>query len=78
MMTRKHFEMIAASIKAEVDRLRAERDLFNKQGMTNRADSRVKLENGVYLATCRIAQAFAKENPRFDHRRFLTACGFDQ
>ena len=27
-------------------------------------------------AACRIADACAKQNPRFDRGRFLTACGF--
>ena len=54
MMTRKHFEMLAASI--------AKLTLFDK--------------DAAYDMAGEVADACAKENPRFDRVRFYEACGF--
>ena len=54
MMTRKHFEILAASI--------AKLNLFD--------------HNAAHEMACDVADACAKENPRFDRVRFFEACGF--
>lgn len=64
-MTRKHFEAIAAIIKAT--RIPGE--------------SSPGFDNGYETATENIASSlasyFASQNERFDRERFLKACGFD-
>ena len=54
MMTRKHFEMLAASI--------AKLTLFDKDAAYDMAGD--------------VADACAKENPRFDRVKFFEASGF--
>lgn len=59
MMTRKHFEALAA---------------INKQMMDNPtvpSDSKITLIAVSHLQ----ANFFASENPNFDRQKFLTACG---
>lgn len=63
-MTRKDYELIAAAIREQVLRLKPE------------------LAAGLALAAVKgtamtIALALARDNPRFDRARFLSACGFD-
>lgn len=64
-MTKAHFEAIAASFKSQ----RAE--LFNTDGFAD--DSAFQTLRSTAI---RQAALFAEFNPRFDSRRFLTACGF--
>ena len=61
-MTRKHFEAIAALIKAE-----QEQPMYDDLPACREAVKDVAL---------RLASQFNLENPRFDRQRFLTACGF--
>jgi hypothetical protein len=56
MMTRKHFESLAASI--------ARLNLFD--------------HDAAYEMACEVADACAKDNPRFDRGRFFEACGFPE
>lgn len=65
-MTKKHFEMIAAQIKAQLD--------FSQQRLKDehKEAAYVTLQN---LAND-LATEFAATNDRFDFQRFLRACGF--
>lgn len=62
MMTRKHFEAIAAVLRQENTRL--------AQGNVPDYAGQRTLSN----LTDRLADAFADENPRFDRQRFIAAC----
>jgi hypothetical protein len=66
-MTRKDYEIIAAAIKATQDRI-----------IETTAGAVVAQEQlrGVRRTAAHLADALAKENPRFDAGRFLTACGY--
>ncbi len=58
-MTRKDFELIAAAIRRELDD----------------AQNRTAEQRGLELAAHSIGSAIKKVNPRFEHGRFLRACG---
>lgn len=62
MMTKTHFEAIAALIKAEQSQ-----PMYDELPMCRSAVRDVAL---------RLAFQFNLENPRFDKARFLDACGF--
>lgn len=65
-MTRKHFEAIAAILKAQYE---AEKERFYSFGYDepNHLVVRTTAEN--------MADYFETQNPLFDRRRFLIACG---
>lgn len=77
MTTKRHFEAVAAMIKMRLD---------NENGCAKRA-AEMYGENdnvarnfranagGVQLLACDLARLFAKDNPRFDRRRFYAAAG---
>lgn len=66
MMTRKHFNAIAAALKESND------DLV--ESITS--DDDLWLLNRAHEYTCyNIANVCAAENPNFDRKRFLEACG---
>lgn len=61
-MTKKHFEAIAAIIKAQYDSASKRRDGWEAcQTIEHTADN--------------LAEYFASQNPRFDELKFLQACG---
>lgn len=65
-MTRKDFEMIAAALR---DANSEEVGAFARcQGVNSK---------GVYRAAEYIADGCKADNPNFDRKRFLSACGFD-
>jgi len=65
MMTRKDFEEIAETIR------------LNSHVVGNSQD----FDNGAYYAGCSIARdlvrVLQRSNPRFDVKKFLSACGID-
>jgi hypothetical protein len=65
-MTRKHFETIAAAIKAQAT---TARNCYPPQERNATLDAL-----GGVADT--IADACRQDNPRFDRRRFMEACGF--
>jgi len=65
-MTKKHFEMIAAQIKAQLDFTQS------KGSDDQKLTAHIVLQN---LAND-LATEFAATNDRFDFQRFLRACGF--
>jgi len=62
-MTRKHFLLIAETIKAQIE---AERPTDS---------SGERAEQALRRLAMRFAQALATTNPGFDSERFLRACG---
>ena len=64
-MTRKHFETIAAAIKAHATMAR--------HYPTQERNATLDALGGVADT---IADACRQDNPRFDRRRFMEACGF--
>lgn len=60
-MTKRHFERFAALVKADVDEAREQdnMELFHQAMYAAMTFSRVAIE----------------DNPRFDHNRFMLACG---
>ena len=60
-MTKKHYEAIAKVI-------------YNRVVLCE--GNKIVLA-GLYYTTVDLANYFAKENPRFDRRRFLKACGIE-
>lgn len=68
-MTRKHFEAVAASFRIQLDNVVA-------PGHPNFHEERAA---GARAAIIGCAESFARvaanDNPRFDTRRFLSACG---
>lgn len=61
-MTRKHFEAMAALIRAE-----QEQPMYEDLSVCREAIRDVAL---------RLSSQFNLENPRFDRERFMKACGF--
>ena len=73
-MTRKDYILIAAALKgvhAYID----SREAGTHQRLP---DDRTDLHDGVYLAAEHVADALARDNPRFDFSRFMTACGVQE
>ena len=66
-MTRQHFETVAAIIKAGVAN--------SAHYLTGNA-RKVALDAQWRIAAD-LGDAFQLANKRFDHKRFMTACGFD-
>lgn len=61
MMSRKHYELLAAALREA----RRDEDFELEPGA-----------DGVATIICRhLADALASDNPRFDRERFLKACG---
>lgn len=67
LMTRKHFEAIAARI----------RDLFDGNSPVSEANFIAGYARGVEDVTKELCAEFARINPNFDRARFLTACGME-
>lgn len=65
-MTRKHYETIAAAIKAQAT---TARNCYPTQERNATLDAL-----GGVADT--IAHVCRQDNPRFDYMRFMTACGF--
>jgi len=65
-MTRKHFEMIAAQIKAQLE--------FTQSKGTE--DQKLTAFLTLQNLTNDLAQGFAATNDNFDFGRFKRACGF--
>lgn len=67
-MTKKHFEAMAALIKAQLGELEHESipDFYPDGASYDTLKS----------TAIRMAAYFSSENPRFDPKKFLTACGF--
>lgn len=70
-MERKHFETVAACIKASVDE---ENRLYNAKRVGD-AEHAAAWE-ALRELTRNLSDAFAGFNPRFDRGRFDKACGF--
>lgn len=68
-MSRKDYELIAAAIHRS--RMAKEVDQRAKMAKLNAA-----AVEGVRLVAIDLAASLAADNPRFDRRRFLAACGF--
>ena len=64
-MTRRDYVAIAGAFMA------ARADIANKEP----ADAVETLKDGASYAAEHVADALAKDNPRFDRARFLAACG---
>jgi len=64
MMTKKHYEAIAASVR---------RAHLQHQGF----NIHLRPVQSMSLYAGNIADYFASENPRFDRARFLKACGVE-
>ena len=86
MMTRKHFETIAAVICKErrirreqhiklVDNLSKNRPNFKKEAIKWSAQEQATADDAICHIAHKLANVFAEENPRFDRRRFYNACG---
>ena len=65
MMTKKHYEAIAAAFNA------ARYDVKRKEYAQD------DLQDGISYAAEHLADYLATENPRFDRERFLVACGLE-
>ena len=63
-MSRKHYVLIAATIKQELDRL--PRGPFHDEESARQA---------ARSMACALAAALREDNDRFDLNRFLAACG---
>ena len=74
-MTRKDYVLIADAIKSVLDVVRAESESPNlsDRGRAVLAGERI----GIHGAALRLADRLRQDNPRFEWKRFLTACGFD-
>jgi hypothetical protein len=66
-MTRKDYELIAATLNAQA--------LEYRSGTAFSHDDDVALEALLRIANS-VADALTRDNPRFDRERFLSACGF--
>ena len=64
-MTRKDYQLIADAFTA------ARKDVFTTELDASRADTL----DGISLAAGWVADALARDDPRFDRVKFLTACG---
>ena len=65
-MTKKHYELLAGSISRS----------RMANGLIGNAKERAAAIGGVRLVAIDIAATLAADNPRFNRKRFLTACGF--
>lgn len=63
-MTRKDYVLLAEAINGVQQNWRGEDDLARL------------VRGAVYNVAERIALELAKDNPRFDYRKFMEACGF--
>lgn len=61
-MTRKDYVMVADAIK----------DAGNAQDLVDGREARIALETAATF----IADGLSQDNPRFDRKRFMAACGF--
>ena len=66
-MTRKHYVMIAESIKGA----------YSNIDPTYGGDAFLAQRETLYDAAQRIARRLEEDNARFDRVRFLNACGFN-
>jgi hypothetical protein len=66
-MTKKHFELAAKMV----------RDMRLDKESARRFSTRKDFERALMLSAAGFETLFAEGNPRFDHARFLAACGFD-
>ncbi len=71
-MTRKDFELIASTLKAEADRLQSRMDIV--QSREGRVAVELLIAQHITTANA-LASALWGTNPRFDRERFLRACG---
>lgn len=69
MMTRKHYNAIAATI-------REQRDAILDNGRIDEA-AKVQRMVGVSSTAIALAQSIGQFNSGFDRKQFLDACGFD-
>lgn len=75
MISRKHFEAIAASLKA----VKPIGPWFVDSDISNKAQEWYEAHLEQWKADVEaVASELAKLNPRFDYSRFLSACGFKQ
>lgn len=68
-MTRKDYEALAAAIRA------ARAEIEEKEMGSGLVTSVADLLDGTAYAAEFIADALARDNPRFNRERFLSACG---
>lgn len=69
-MSRKHFEAVAAAIRTQLDNAVAPGQATVSQHTTGYC-------SGIEAAARAFAGVAVNDNPRFDTRRFLTACGIN-
>lgn len=71
-LSNKHYEMIARETKSQVDAYRT----VIQQDHNTSAHTANECINALCVLMVALCDNFAAENPRFDRKRFLTACGF--
>jgi hypothetical protein len=70
-MTRKDYEMIAEAIKDA-----AAYYTVDQVNMSRSVSDCIGAGKGIELAATYIADGLAQDNPSFDRKRFMVACGF--
>ena len=74
-MTRKDYELIAATMKAALVDVRADMDNAN---LSEKGRAVLAGESaGIKSVALRLADQLRQDNPRFEWKRFMVACGFD-
>lgn len=71
-MTRKDYVLIAAAVVATQDRIKTQHAIV-AGAITDEGKEQLR---GVRRTAAHLCDALAKDNPTFDQRRFLTACGY--
>lgn len=74
-MTRKDYELIAATMKAALVDVRAD---MGNANLSEKGRAVLAGESaGIKSVALRLADQLRQDNPRFEWKRFMVACGFD-
>ena len=74
-MTRKDYVMIAEAIRESLQTIRRE---LQFEGLNDHTRAILTGESaGIKFAALRLADTLRQDNPRFEWKRFMQACGFD-